>query len=127
MPDEPIAVERGVALRGIQGRSVRQYASLDRILEAVASGKSPAGYVTSIRGPWLAHRRWPKKLQFMEVSGSPDRFPICAAVRKSDGELKRAIDEAWDALAKSDKLAEVFARWHIPYASPKTAGVKPSK
>ena len=45
----------------------------------------------------------------------PDRFPICAAVRKTDGELKDAIDRAWDELDRSGQLAQVFARWHIPY------------
>ncbi len=42
-----------------------------------------------------------------------DRFPICAAVRKSDGDLKEAIDRAWDELERSGRLAQVFARWHI--------------
>ena len=44
-----------------------------------------------------------------------DRFPICAAVRKADGDLKDAIDRAWDELDRSGRLAQVFARWHIPY------------
>ena len=38
-----------------------------------------------------------------------------AAVRKSDRELKDAIDRAWDELDRSGQLARVFARWHIPY------------
>jgi len=37
-----------------------------------------------------------------------DRFPICAAVRKSDRDLKAAIDQALDELAESGKLAAVF-------------------
>ena len=44
-----------------------------------------------------------------------DAFPIVAAVRKSDRELKDAIDRAWDELDRSGRLAQVFARWHIPY------------
>ncbi len=55
----------------------------------------------------------------MFVDGSLiDRFGICAAVRKTDGDLKDAIDRALDALAQSGRLAAVFARWHIPYTSP---------
>ena len=48
---------------------------------------------------------------------APTRFPIVAAVRKSDRELKDAIDRAWDELERSGRLARVFARWHIPYES----------
>jgi hypothetical protein len=44
-----------------------------------------------------------------------DAFPIVAAVRKSDAELKAAIDRAWDELDRSGQLARAFARWHIPY------------
>ena len=47
-----------------------------------------------------------------------DCFPISAAVRKSDGDLKEAIDRAWDELDRSGKLAQVFTRWHIPYEPP---------
>ena len=39
---------------------------------------------------------------------------MCAAVRKSDGDLKEAIDRAWDELDRSSQFGEVFARWHIP-------------
>ena len=46
---------------------------------------------------------------------SVDCFPISAAVRKSDRDLKDAIDRAWDELDRSGRLAQVFARWHIPY------------
>ena len=42
---------------------------------------------------------------------------MTAAVRKSDGELKDAIDRAWDELDRSGRLAQVFARWHLPYKS----------
>jgi ABC-type amino acid transport substrate-binding protein len=117
-PDEksPLAVERGLALRGIRGRELREYPSLEGILSAVASGREPAGYVSATRGSWLAEERWPGKLQFVHAESSAvDRFPICAAVRKSDDDLKEAIDRAFEELAHSGKLAEVFARWHIPY------------
>ena len=40
------------------------------------------------------------------------------ALRKTDGDLKTAIDGALDELAKSGRLAEVYARWNIPYARP---------
>jgi hypothetical protein len=41
-------------------------------------------------------------------------FPICAAVRKSDGDLKDAIDRAFEALGRSGALAAVRSRWHVP-------------
>lgn len=116
----PFAVERGVALRGIRGRQVREYPSLDSILESVANGKEQAGYVTSARGAWLAEERWPGKLRFVQRDADAgDRFPICAAVRKNDGDLSRAVDQALDELAQSGQLAEVFTRWHIPCDAPR--------
>jgi polar amino acid transport system substrate-binding protein len=116
--DEPLAIERGVAVRGLQGREVRPYPSLEGILEAVVNSQAQAGYVISTRGQWLAERRWPGKLKFVDGPTSLDRFAICAAVRKSEGDLKAALDRAFAELDRSGRLAPVFARWHIPYASP---------
>ena len=85
-------------------------------MEAVVGGREQAGYVISTRGRWLAETRWPGKFAFL--GGGPDsvdRFPICAAVRKNDAKLKQAIDRAFAELAKSGKLGEVFAHWHIPF------------
>lgn len=116
----PVALERGLALRALKDRPTHELANLESILEAVASGKEQAGYVSAARGQWLANERWPGKLDFIVPSGaSIDRFPICAAVRKTDGDLGMAIDQALHELAQSGKLAEVFQRWHIPYESPK--------
>jgi polar amino acid transport system substrate-binding protein len=112
---EPIAVEEGVAVRGLKGRLVHPYPSTEAVLEVVATGKEKAGYVIATRGSWLAHHRWPCKLEFLPNPESPDGFPISAAVRKSDRDLKEAIDRAWDELERSGRLAQVFARWHIPY------------
>ena len=112
----PLAVERGVATRGIRDRTLHEHPNLESILEAVVAGREQAGYVISTRGGWLAETRWPGKLVFF--GGGPnsiDRFPICAAVRKNDAELKQAIERAFAELAESRKLGEVFARWHIPF------------
>jgi polar amino acid transport system substrate-binding protein len=111
----PLALEEGVAVRGLAGHPARPYPSTEAVLEAVATGREPAGYVISTRGPWLAHRRWPGRLEFHPLPESADAFPISAAVRKSDRALKEAIDRAWDELGRSGRLAQVFARWHVPY------------
>jgi polar amino acid transport system substrate-binding protein len=116
--DEPLAVEQGVAVRGLEGRKVRSCPSLEAVLEAVATKRAKAGYVVSTRGPWLAERRWHGELKFITLPDSVDRFPICAAVRKSDGDLKTAIDKALEELHRSGRLAKVFARWHVPYFPP---------
>jgi ABC-type amino acid transport substrate-binding protein len=113
---EPIAVERGVAVRGLEGRATRPYPSTEAVLEAVATGRERAGYVIATGGAWLAHERWPGKLELLPADeAAVDAFPIVAAVRKSDRELKDAIDRAWDDLERSGRLAQAFARWHIPY------------
>jgi polar amino acid transport system substrate-binding protein len=126
---QPIAAEQGVAVLGLKGREVHWYADTEAILEAVANGREKVGYVISTRGPWMAHQRWPGALMFLPAAEattqSPDRFPICAAVRKTDGDLKDAIDRAWDELDRSGRLAQVFARWHIPYESGALAVSKP--
>jgi polar amino acid transport system substrate-binding protein len=113
--DEPLAVEEGIAVRGLKARTARPYPSTEAVLEAVAMGRVKAGYVISTRGPWLAAQHWPGKLEFHPSEASTDLFPIGAAVRKADGELKEAIDRAWDDLDRSGRLAQVFARWHIPF------------
>ncbi len=117
--NEPLAMEEGVAVRGLRGRLTRFYPSTEAVLQAVATAREKAGYVISTRGPWLAEKVQPGKLAFLDISSSGsesvDRFPIVAAVRKSDPDLKDAIDRAWDDLDRSGRLAQVFARWHIPY------------
>jgi putative heme-binding domain-containing protein len=114
MSQEPLAVEDGVAVRALGTRPVRSYPNTEAILDAVASGREKAGYVISTRGRWLAQTHWPGELSFLPPVQSHDRFPLCAAVRKSEGDLKDAIDGVWDELARSGELARVFARWHIP-------------
>jgi polar amino acid transport system substrate-binding protein len=114
----PVAVEQGVAVRGLEGRATHAYPSTEAVLEAVATGRVRAGYVIATRGAWLAHERWPDKLELLpatDAGADPDAFPIVAAVRKTDRELKDAIDRAWDELDRSGRLARAFARWHIPY------------
>src|SRR5262249_58035141 len=49
---ETIAVEEGVAVRGLKGRAARSYPSTEAVLEAVATGREEAGYVISTRRPW---------------------------------------------------------------------------
>jgi polar amino acid transport system substrate-binding protein len=121
--DELLAVEQGVAVRGLEGRKTRSYPSLEAVLQAVRDKQVKAGYVISTRGPWLATQRWPKELKFIPLSDSVDRFPLCAAVRKSDSDLKAEIDRAFAELRKSDRLSKVFARWNVPY-SPRNEALK---
>jgi polar amino acid transport system substrate-binding protein len=116
--DERLAIEQGIAVRGLEARQTRSYPSLEAVLQAVRDKQTNAGYVISTRGPWLAAERWPKELKFITVPDSKDSFPLCAAVRKSDGDLKTEIDRAFDELRRIDKLSKIFARWHIPYSPP---------
>jgi polar amino acid transport system substrate-binding protein len=115
--DEPLAVEQGIAVRGLEGRKKQSYPSLEAVLQAVRGKHAKAGYVISTRGPWLAAQRWPKELKFIALPDSKDRFPLCVAVRKSDGDLKAEIDRALEELRRSDRLSKLFARWHVPYST----------
>lgn len=122
--DEPLAIEDGAVVRGLPKAILQSYPSLDAILEAVADGKAKTGYVISTRSQWLAQQKWPGKLKFLDIAKA-DRFPICAAVRKGDSDLRDAIDRAFAELARSSDLANVFARWEIPYISPHTEEKSP--
>lgn len=117
LPVGPLGIETGIAARGILGRDLKRYSSLEDILSAVALGELKTGYAISTRGHWLAEKQWPGKLKFIDAPNAVDKFPICVAVRKDDGDLKEAIDGALDELASSGRLAKIFARWSIPYVS----------
>jgi polar amino acid transport system substrate-binding protein len=110
-----IAIEPGIAIRGLAGRGVKQYPDLHTILESVANGQAQAGYVIATKGQWLAAQKWPGQLQFQESRTTADRFPICAAVRRTEPDLKDTIENVLQQLHVSGQLAEVFARWNVPY------------
>ena len=61
------------------------------------------------------------KLKFVDGDAA-DRFAVCAAVRKDEADLKYALDRAFEDLARSGKVAKVFARWHVPYTPPAEKG-----
>lgn len=119
LAEVPLAVERGVAVLGIRDRNVVPYADLETILDAVARNEAKAGYVIGPRAHWLAQQKWSDKVVFVKNADSVDRLPMCAALRKNEDDLRTAIDNAFAALAESGQLAQVFARWHIPYEAPK--------
>ncbi len=76
--NEPLAVEEGVAVRGLKGRRRGPYPSTEAVLEAVATAREKAGYVISTRGPWLAEQAPAGKARVPRLpSGlaSVDRFP----------------------------------------------------
>jgi histidine transport system substrate-binding protein len=115
---ETLAVEEGLAVRGLKGRKVQTFPSTEAILEAVATGRAGGAYVVSTRASWLTFERWNGKLEFLAGPQSQDSFPICAAVRKSDSDLKAAIDRAWAELDRSGELARIFSRWHVNHERP---------
>ena len=88
---EPLGIEQGLALRGLNGRAVKTYPSTEAILQAVTEGKIPAGYVVSTRASWLAHERWRNKLAFLPSTAAQDDFPISAAVRSRMETSKRQL------------------------------------
>jgi ABC-type amino acid transport substrate-binding protein len=117
IPDE-VAIEDGALVRGLPDKAMqRPLPSTEAVLQAVVAGKIKSGYVISTRGQWLAAQKWPGKLKFLD-GAEIDCFPICAAVRKSDADLKEAIDQVFAELTESGELSRVFARWHVPYGKP---------
>ena len=118
-PRGPALVSQGAnSINGPNLTIDKPEAALDEArAKAVATGRARAGYVISTRGPWLAHRRWPGALAFLPAPGpdDADAFPVSAALRKSDGDLKDAVDRAWVDLERSGRLSRAFARWQVPY------------
>ena len=113
--NQTIAIEPGIAIRGLDHRNARTYTNVEAILSAVANGEVRAGYVISSRAHWLVAQKWRGKIRFSDLPSAVDRFPICAAVRRDEVDLKGAIDTTWNELRKSGQLAQVFARWHVPF------------
>jgi ABC-type amino acid transport substrate-binding protein len=110
-----IAMEPGVAVRSLDDVNIRSMASMEAIFAALVAGEVQAGYVISSRGQWLANRKWPGQIQFVAPPASVDRFPICAAVRRTESDLKAAIDAALVKLDQSGEMEQIFARWNVPY------------
>lgn len=114
----PVAIESGVAIRGISEHLQRVYPSLEGVLQAVADDQAPVGYVVCTQGNYLAAKRWPDVLRFVDTDTLVDRFPVCAAVRSADVEMKKRIDQIMDRFAKSGRLAAIYHRWNVPYFGP---------
>jgi ABC-type amino acid transport substrate-binding protein len=119
-----VGAEDGIAVRGLSSHQATLFPSTGAILEAVASGKVRAGYVISTRGSWLARKDWQDKLSVILTTKPTDFFPVSAAVRKADGDLKDAIDQAFADLDRSGRLERVFARWYIPYERGNTTAAR---
>jgi ABC-type amino acid transport substrate-binding protein len=112
--NEPVAIEVGVVAKGLQDQKLREYPSLNAVLAAIAEGHEKIGYVIAPRAHWLAQQNWPNQLQFVRPRSTVDHFPICAAVRHEDSDLKAALNDALERLHQSGQLDEVFVRWHVP-------------
>lgn len=112
--EQHVAAEPGIAARGLVGREVKHYLSLEAILAAVARAEEPLGYVISSRAHWLAAEKWPGKIRFVPTGSVVDRFEVCAAVRRNETDLKTALDEAFEDLRRKGLLQQAFARWHVP-------------
>ena len=70
-PAQQVPAGRGASNRelpSVRSASARSSTipSLEAVLEAVATGRLEAGYVISTAGHWLAEKRWPGKLQFID-------------------------------------------------------------
>jgi ABC-type amino acid transport substrate-binding protein len=111
---EVIALESGIAVRGLTDRQLKRYSSLESILDAVAAGRIQAGYVISSRAHWLAAEKWPGQLQFAQPKSEIDCFPICVALRRGETELREEINSAFRQLRHSGQLEQAFMRWHVP-------------
>ena len=123
---DPLGVEEGVARPRAKGRAVQTFPSTEAILEAVATGRVRAGYVISTRAPWLAHERWRGQARF--PAAPPNPWTVfrsarrCASRTATSRTRSTGPGTSWIDRAS---LAEVFARWHVPYE--RVASPDPSK
>ena len=100
--DDPLAVELGVAARGLEGRNTRTYPSLEAILEAVADKQAKAGYVISTRGQWLADRRWPGQSEIPRRRRRRPLSDLCGGSedgRRLEGSASTRPGQSWPSRA----------------------------
>ena len=117
--DDLVGVEEGLAIRGLKGRVTKSIPSTEAILEAVAEGRVKSR-LCDFDPCTLA------RLQAVAGASSfscqplkiVDCFPISAAVRKSDRDLKGGDRPGLGSSSIDRAAGEVFARWHVPYERP---------
>lgn len=96
------------------------YKTQEQAFRAVAAGEAPAALLWLPVATWLA--RGMSDLRVIPISDPRLEFPIGAGVRRRDGDLAKAIDEAIGRLQDSGKVQEVLARYRVipsPRARPR--------
>jgi polar amino acid transport system substrate-binding protein len=117
--DTPIGVEAesiaNFMLRQ-SGRKVHVFFDYEAVIREVAGGHTTYGYVWGPVTAWVLHGR--EDVVIAPEFESSDRWNFALAVRESDDQLLRALNESIRNLTEEGSISEIFRLYHIPHMRP---------
>jgi ABC-type amino acid transport substrate-binding protein len=127
--DKPVAVEfssLGDIFAFEQGYSRQTHRSQADLFWAVAKGEAAAAIMWSPIAGWMLKTNPESKLRLMGIQGRRLEFQIGVGVRKTDADLKDAVDGILLQLGQWNTVADILKRYGVPI-SLQAAGDQPAK
>ena len=123
--DEPVAVEEGVAVRGLERAAVQAVSQHRGDSGSRRQRKRESRLRDLDTRSWLAQERWPGKLVFFRRPNPWTVFPSVRLCEKQTVISRTRSTGPGMSWIDRVELAKVFARWHIPYET--VAAAEPRK
>jgi ABC-type amino acid transport substrate-binding protein len=117
---KPVAVEFGSLGEFFafqQGYTRQTYRKQEQLFQAVAGGEAAAAIMWAPIAGWMAHTHPEANLRLAELQSSDLAFPISIGMRKTDADLKEAVDGALLRLSQRHAVTDVLKRYGVPSAS----------
>jgi ABC-type amino acid transport substrate-binding protein len=128
--DKPVAVEYaslGAIFAFQQGQPQQTYTRQEDLFQAVATGGAAAALMWAPIAGWLAKTHPEAKLHLVLMPGHDLEFPMGIGMRKTDADLKDAVDEVLQKLSQRHAVANILRRYGIPFASRQSNADHPVK
>lgn len=101
-----------------QDQTRRLYRRQQDIFEALAGGEIEAALMWGPFAGWLTRQRPDARLRVVAEAPPELVFSLAIGVRKTDADLRQALDQGVDTLRRSGRLAEILARHGVPLLTP---------
>ncbi len=127
--DKPVAVEfssLGDIFAFEQAYSRQTHRSQADLFWAVATGEAAAAIMWSPIAGWMLKTNPESKLRLMGLQGRSLEFHIGVGVRKTDADLKDAVDGVLLQLGQRNTVADILKRYGVPIST-QAAGDQPAK
>jgi polar amino acid transport system substrate-binding protein len=98
------------------GRKVHVFFDYEAVIREVAEGRTTYGYVWGPVAAWVLRRR--EDVVIAPEFESSERWSFALAVRESDDQLLRVLNESIRNLTEEGSISEIFRLYHIPYMRP---------